>query len=68
MTTTKFQINDMHCAGCARTVQGALEELAGVKTATATLAKQIAEVEYDETQVTEKQMIEAIRAAGYSVA
>lgn len=68
MSTTKFQITDMTCAGCARTVQGALETLVGVKTATTSLARQTAEVEYDESKVTEKQMIEAIQQAGYSVA
>jgi copper chaperone CopZ len=66
MTTTKFQIRGMHCTGCAMTIEGALEDLPGVKTAKANYAKQIAEVEYDQTKVTEQQMIEAIQKAGYS--
>lgn len=68
MSKTKFQIRDMHCAGCAMTIEGALEDLPGVTEANANYAKQIAEVEFDESKVTEKQMIDAIKQAGYSVA
>jgi copper chaperone len=68
MSKTTFQINGMTCSGCAMTVEGALEDLPGVRTANASVAKQTAEVEYDETKVTEHQMIEAIQQAGYSVA
>jgi Cu+-exporting ATPase len=68
MTKTKFQIKGMHCVGCAMTIEGALEDLAGVKSASANYAKQSAEVEYDDKKVSEKQLIEAIQKAGYSVA
>ena len=68
MSKTKFQIKDMHCAGCAMTIEGALEDLPGVTAANANYAKQIADVEYDESKVTEQQMIAAIQQAGYSVA
>lgn len=68
MNKTTFQIDNMTCAGCAKTVQGALEELAGVKIAITSHVKKSAEVEYDESKVTEQQMIAAIQQAGYSVA
>ena len=66
MTKKKFQIKGMHCVGCAMTVDGALEDLAGVKSATTHYARQIADVEYDEGRLTEVQIIAAIQEAGYS--
>ncbi len=60
-----FQIRGMHCVGCAMTVDGALEDLPGVKSARTNYARQVAEVEYDERKVTDARLIEAIRAAGY---
>lgn len=67
MTKKKFQIQGMHCVGCAMTVDGAVEDLPGVKSATTHYARQVAEVEYDEEQVTEAQIADAIQAAGYAV-
>lgn len=63
----QFQIQGMHCVGCAMTVDGALEDLPGVKSATTHYARQVAEVEYDEKLVTEAQIIDAVQAAGYTV-
>jgi Cu+-exporting ATPase len=65
MTKKRFQIQGMHCVGCAMTVDGALEDLPGVKSASTNYARQIADVEYDEKQITEAQMIAAIEQAGY---
>lgn len=65
MIKRRFQIQGMHCVGCAMTVDGALEDLSGVKSASTNYARQIAEVEYDERKVTESQIIEAIQGAGY---
>ena len=65
MFKTKFQIQGMHCVSCAMSVDNAIEDLPGVKSATMQYARQVSEVEYDEQQVTEAQIIEAIRAAGY---
>ncbi len=61
----RFQIQGMHCVGCAMTVDGALEDLPGVKWAKTNYARQIAEVEYDERKVDDAQLIEAIQTAGY---
>ncbi len=66
MTKQRFQIQGMHCAGCAMTIDGAVEDLPGVKSAASYYARQIAEVEYDEGQVTETQIVAAIQAVGYA--
>lgn len=66
MVKQRFQIQGMHCVGCAMTIDGAVEDLPGVKSATTNYARQNAEVEYDEAKVTEAQIIAAIQEAGYT--
>lgn len=65
MTKKRFQVKGMHCVGCAMTIDGVLEDLTGVKSATTHYAKQTVEIEYDEAKVTEAQLAEAIQRAGY---
>jgi copper chaperone CopZ len=67
MTKQRFQLQGMHCVGCAMTVEGALEDLPGVASAMANYARQFADVEFDEHKVTKMQIVEAIQAAGYRV-
>ena len=66
MTRKRLQIQGMHCIGCAMTVDNALEDLPGVKAATTNYARQVADVEYDESKVTEAQIIKAVQNVGYS--
>lgn len=65
MKQQRFQIQGMHCVNCAMNVDGTLEDLPGVKSATTHYARQVTEVEYDETRVTEADIIAAVQAAGY---
>lgn len=65
MTRKRLQIKGMHCVGCAMTVDGALEDLPGVKSASTNYARQTTDVEYDEQKVTEAQLIAAVEQAGY---
>ena len=67
MTKKRFQIQGMHCVACAMTIDGALEDLPGVKCATTNYARQVVDVEYDDQRVTNEQMILAIRNSGYEV-
>lgn len=66
MTKQKFQISGMHCVGCAMTIDGALEDLTGVRSATTNYARQTVEVEYDEKKVSVEQLLQAVKAAGYT--
>ncbi|MCC7446121.1 MAG: heavy-metal-associated domain-containing protein [Anaerolineae bacterium] len=66
MIKQRFQIEGMHCVGCAMTVDGALEDLPGVKSASTNYAKQFADVEYDERKITEAHIVQAIKEAGYT--
>lgn len=67
MTRQKFRIQGMHCVGCAMVVDEAVENLAGVKSASTNYARQIADIEFDEKKITEPQIIAAIETAGYKV-
>lgn len=67
MTKKRFQIRGMHCGSCAMLIDGALEDLKGVKSASTSYARQITEVEYDENKVSEVEIISAVEAAGYAV-
>ena len=63
----KFKIIDMHCTSCAMTIDMDLEDLNGVKKAQTSYAKQECEVEFDTDKVTQAQIMETIKKAGYTV-
>ena len=63
----RFEVQGMHCVGCAMTVDGAVEDLPGVKSATTNYARQVVDVEYDENKVSQAQIVTAIEEAGYAV-
>jgi copper chaperone CopZ len=67
MKKQQFPVKGMHCVGCAMNVDGALEDLPGVKSAEANYAKQFVVIEYDEKKVSGEQMIEAVKKAGYTL-
>ena len=62
-----FKIEGMHCASCAMKIDGELEDTAGVKDVRTNYAKQLTEVEYDESLIDEGKVAEVIKKAGYSV-
>lgn len=66
MVKQRFKIQGMHCVGCAMTIDGAVEDLPGVKSASTNYKRQVTVVEYDESQVTEAAILQAIHDAGYS--
>ncbi len=65
MIKKRFQIQGMHCVACAMTIDGAIEDLPGVKSATTHYARQIVDVEYDDRKLTDDQIIIAIQESGY---
>jgi copper chaperone CopZ len=65
MTKKQIRVEGMHCAGCAMTVDGALEDLPGVESASTSYAKQVVDIVYDETEVNEKALFDAVTKAGY---
>lgn len=62
-----LQIEGMHCAGCANSVEKALSNVDGVKNASVNLATEKAFVEFDNGEVAEQDLKKAIQGAGYDV-
>jgi len=57
----------MHCAGCANSVEGALAEVKGVKSASVNLATEKAMVEFDNGSVDDDALRKAVQDVGYDV-
>ena len=62
---TRLSISGMSCAGCVSSVEGALQAVAGVSTASVNFAEHTAIAEGD---VPAQALIDAVRAAGYDAA
>jgi copper chaperone CopZ len=60
-----FNIQGMHCTACAMNIDGELEDTRGVTSASTNYAKSQTTVEYDANKVKEKDLIAAIKRAGY---
>lgn len=66
MVKKTFKIPDMTCANCAMKIESLEDELDGVKRVNASYRALRAAVEYDETKVSEEQIIEALKEKGYT--
>ena len=61
-------IKGMTCTSCAQTIEKNLKKKKGVHSANVNFASEKAYVEFDPKMVTNKDLIEAVREAGYDVA
>ena len=67
MKEIKLNIGGMHCTGCSTRLEKVLNNVDGVESAKVSLEEKIADIKYDETQVNEKELIEAVEDAGFKV-
>lgn len=65
MIKKRFTVKGMSCVGCTIAVEGAIEDLPGVRRASASYAREYADVEYDESEVTDTEIVAAVQRAGY---
>lgn len=65
MKEVKLNIEGMHCTGCSTRLEKVLNNVDGVEDAKVSLEEKKADIEYDETQVSEKELIEAVEDAGF---
>jgi copper chaperone CopZ len=65
MTKKTFKVLDMHCANCSMRIESIEDVLPGISDISASYHKQQLVVEYDETIVTDAQIIEAVKRKGY---
>ena len=63
--TAQIKVKGMTCGSCVVVVKKALIGTNGVKTADVSLEKNLATVVYEDSQVTEKQLREAINKTGF---
>ncbi|MDP2945857.1 MAG: heavy metal translocating P-type ATPase [bacterium] len=62
-----FKISGMHCASCAMTIEKAISKLPGVKVAQVNFAAETLLTEFDESQVSPKDLKEAVNSVGYKL-
>ena len=60
-----FRVTDMHCTSCAMHIESIEDDLPGIRQVKASYQKARMEVEYDETMVSEAQIIAAVKQKGY---
>jgi len=63
--TTQIKVSGMTCQACAVSVQKSLEKTKGVKHAEVTSEKGVATVTYDDSQVNDQQLRDAINKTGF---
>jgi copper chaperone CopZ len=65
MIKKTFKIPDMTCSACAMKLESLEDNLDGVKEISASYHKLEMIIEYDESQLTEEQIIAAVKKKGY---
>jgi P-type Cu+ transporter len=67
MEKKAFKIKGMHCASCGLIIEKRLGKTDGVKSIVVNFALEQAAVEFDENVISEEDIIEIIRGAGYDI-
>ena len=67
MKEVKLNIEGLHCTGCSTRLEKVLNNVDGVESAKVSLEEKKADIKYDETQISEKELIEAVEDAGFKV-
>jgi copper chaperone CopZ len=65
MIKKTFKVPDMSCTNCAMKLESLEDTLEGVKEINASYHKLQMTVEYDESRLTDEQIIAAVRKKGY---
>lgn len=65
MIKKTFSVPDMHCSSCSMKLESIEDDLPGIKEINASYHKQQMIVEFDETQVSDEQIIAAAKRKGY---
>lgn len=67
MKKVTLKITGMHCASCTATIEKALQKQKGVEKAEVSFGAEKAAVEFDEDKISEKEITNTIKKAGYGV-
>jgi len=64
---TIIKVKGMHCASCVATIEKALKNRNGIKSANINFSSETAHVEYNSTQISQKDIESVIRSLGYKL-
>lgn len=62
-----LKIDGMHCTSCSLNIDGELEDLEGVISASTSYPKSTCEVEFDPTKISQEDIASTIKKLGYKV-
>ncbi len=62
-----FKISGMHCVSCSMNIDGELEDVDGVVSASTSYARSVCTVSFDAKKTSQKQIISTIQKLGYKV-
>lgn len=65
MVKRTYRVEGMHCSNCAMNIEGIEDELPGIKQVAASYQRGRMMVEFDETKVSEVQLLAALEKRGY---
>jgi Cu2+-exporting ATPase len=63
--TAVFAIDGLHCSSCVLNIDGALEDLRGVRSSRTSYAKARTQVQYDPAAVSVEELRKTIESLGY---
>ena len=66
MVRQRFEVDGMHCASCGMLIDGAVEDIRGVESASTSVRQRTTVVEFDPAVTSAKAIVKAIRKAGYT--
>ena len=66
MTTKTFKVPDMDCTACVMHLEGIEDKLDGIEMIDANYRKQRMVVEYNDDEVSEQEIIAAVKKEGYT--
>ncbi len=66
MVKKVFRVFDMHCPNCAMKIEALEDDLPGVKQIVASYKKGEMVIEFDESLLSEAEILAAVRRVGYS--
>lgn len=67
MAKQVFNVRGMHCSACVMTLEGLEDELTGIRSLKVSLHKQRAEIDYDESVISEDAIRRAFEREGYGL-
>ena len=67
MTTETISVTEIHCGHCKASIEGALQPMEGVDTATVDIEARSVTVAYDDGTVSRDDLVRAIQDQGYEV-